>query len=73
MVDLVNVEDYSLSRVRTEIRSPEGDSHLGHVFNDGPVELGGIRHCVNGAALKFIPVSEMEALGYGQWLFLFEE
>ncbi len=73
LVDLVNVDDYSLSRARTEIRSPEADSHLGHVFNDGPEELGGMRHCVNGAAIKFIPLSEMEALGYGHWLFLFED
>lgn len=73
LVDLINLTDNSLSRTRTEIRSPEADSHLGHIFNDGPQELGGMRHCVNGAALKFIPASNMEPMGYAQWLFLFEE
>lgn len=71
LVELTNVEDYTLSRVRTEIRSPHADSHLGHVFPDGPKELGGIRHCVNGAALRFIPLSKMDELGYTAWLYLF--
>lgn len=72
LVELTNVEDYTLSRVRTEIRSPHADSHLGHVFPDGPKELGGMRHCVNGAALRFIPLSKMDELGYTAWLYLFK-
>lgn len=73
LVDLVNIKDHSHGMIRTEIRSPKADSHLGHVFPDGPVEMGGLRHCVNGAALKFIPLGNMEKLGYNRWLFLFEE
>ncbi|WP_077927778.1 peptide-methionine (R)-S-oxide reductase MsrB [Wohlfahrtiimonas populi] len=73
LVDLVNIKDHSHGMIRTEIRSPKADSHLGHVFPDGPVEMGGLRHCVNGAALKFIPLGNMEKLGYNQWFFLFEE
>ncbi|MEX6456060.1 peptide-methionine (R)-S-oxide reductase MsrB [Moraxella osloensis] len=50
---------------RTEVRSRVGDSHLGHVFNDGLPELGGMRYCINGASLRFIPLNEMEQEGYG--------
>lgn len=53
---------------RTEVRSRTGESHLGHVFDDGPAELGGQRYCINGAALRFIPQEEMEAEGYGYLL-----
>lgn len=72
LADLVTIEDYSHGMTRIEIRSPDADSHLGHVFPDGPKEMGGLRHCVNGAALKFIPVDQLEQLGYQQWLFLFQ-
>lgn len=58
-------EDLSLSRVRTEVRSRAADSHLGHVFEDGPQAMGGLRYCINGASLKFIPYDEMDAAGYG--------
>ena len=57
---------------RTEVRSRVGDSHLGHVFNDGLPELGGMRYCINGASLRFIPVSEMEQEGYGDLIGLVE-
>ncbi len=64
--------DSSHGMVRTEVRSKHGDSHLGHVFDDGPAELGGLRYCINSASLRFIPASKMEDEGYGEYLELFE-
>ena len=53
---------------RTEVRSPVADSHLGHVFDDGPADKGGLRYCINSASLRFIPLDKMEAAGYGAQL-----
>jgi peptide methionine sulfoxide reductase msrA/msrB len=60
--------DYTLGMVRTEVRSQTGNAHLGHVFNDGPKELGGLRYCINSASLRFIPEEDMEKEGYGHLL-----
>jgi len=57
---------------RTEVRSGHADSHLGHVFEDGPADAGGLRYCINSASLRFIPVDELVSEGYGQYLELFE-
>ena len=62
--------DSSFGRVRTEVRGQLSNAHLGHVFTDGPKELGGLRYCINSASLKFIPKVEMEAQGYGTYLSL---
>ena len=60
--------DFSLFRARTEVRSKTGDAHLGHVFPDGPKELGGLRYCINSASLRFIPKADMQQEGYGDYL-----
>ncbi len=59
------IDDTSYGMVRTEVRSRVGNSHLGHLFDDGPVELGGLRYCINSASLRFIPIGEMTEQGYG--------
>lgn len=68
---IVTRPDRELSVERTELRSKKADSHLGHVFDDGPKGKGGKRFCINSAALRFIPVEELEAKGYGRYLSLF--
>lgn len=71
--DVVQAQsDMSHGMVRTEVRSTGADSHLGHIFDDGPAEAGGQRYCMNSAALRFVPVSELESQGYGQFRSLFE-
>ena len=65
--------DESHGMRRTEVRSKHGDSHLGHVFTDGPKEEGGLRYCINSASLRFIPVEDLEDEGYGEYLPLFEK
>jgi peptide-methionine (R)-S-oxide reductase len=69
--NVVKKRDFGLGMIRTEVRSAHGDSHLGHVFNDGPADQGGLRYCINSAALRFIGVDDLEREGYGEYCSLF--
>ncbi|MEV6138083.1 peptide-methionine (R)-S-oxide reductase MsrB [Nocardia sp. NPDC051990] len=71
--NVVEKRDFSHLMLRTEVRSAHGDSHLGHVFTDGPRVAGGLRYCINSAALRFIHLDDLEAEGYGRYTTLFTE
>ena len=66
--NVAELRDSSHGMVRTEVRSSHGDSHLGHVFPDGPADRGGLRYCINSASLRFVPRDKMQAEGYGAYL-----
>ena len=70
--NVVEHQDRTFGMVRTEVRSVHGDSHLGHVFNDGPPEDGGLRYCINSASLRFVPYADLDAEGYGEYKRVFD-
>lgn len=70
--NVVEKRDFSHLMMRTEVRSAHGDSHLGHVFNDGPRDAGGLRYCINSASLRFVPLDDLEREGYGEYRKLFQ-
>ena len=71
--NVVELRDTTHGMIRTEVRSRHGDSHLGHVFPDGPSDRGGLRYCINSASLRFVHRDDMEAEGYGQYIDQVEE
>ena len=70
--NVIEKRDTSHGMIRTEVRSKHGDSHLGHVFDDGPRDRGGLRYCINSASLRFVPLDKLESEGYGEYRRLFE-
>jgi peptide-methionine (R)-S-oxide reductase len=71
--NIVEKVDSTYGMVRTEVRSAHGDSHLGHLFDDGPAEEGGLRYCINSAAMRFVPLAELDEAGYGEYQHLFQK
>jgi len=71
--NVVEKPDTSHGMIRIEVRSVHSDSHLGHLFDDGPEAAGGLRYCVNSASLRFVPVDQLESEGYGDYRHLFDE
>ncbi|UOB21591.1 peptide-methionine (R)-S-oxide reductase MsrB [Macrococcus armenti] len=71
--EIIELVDKSHGMTRTEVRSEISDSHLGHVFNDGPIDKGGLRYCINSASIQFIPYNKLTELGYDQYTKLFNE
>jgi peptide-methionine (R)-S-oxide reductase len=71
--NVVEHKDRTFGMTRIEVRSTHGDSHLGHVFDDGPVDQGGLRYCINSASLRFVAYEDLEAEGYGEYRQLFED
>jgi len=70
--NVIEKRDTSHGMIRTEVRSAHGDSHLGHVFDDGPRDRGGLRYCINSASLRFVPLDKLESEGYGEYRRLLE-
>ncbi|HEY3520537.1 MAG TPA: peptide-methionine (R)-S-oxide reductase MsrB [Rhodanobacteraceae bacterium] len=71
--NVIEKRDTTHGMIRTEVRSKYADSHLGHVFDDGPRDRGGLRYCINSASLRFVPLADLEKEGYGEYRQLFEE
>ena len=71
--EIIELVDKTFGMIRTEVRSEDANSHLGHVFNDGPKDKGGLRYCINSAAIQFIPYDKLEELGYGDLIQHFEK
>lgn len=70
--NIIEKHDTTHGMIRTEVRSKHANSHLGHLFDDGPKEMGGLRYCINGASLRFIKKEDLEKEGYGEYLKIFE-
>jgi peptide-methionine (R)-S-oxide reductase len=71
--NIVEKKDRGWGMTRTEVRSKNGDSHLGHLFDDGPRDEGGLRYCINSAAMRFVPLADLDSAGYGEFAHLFTE